>query len=53
MKIPSSASIAVHTRAQQINSQVEHQQLKKFVLDYEQREEESKRKGKFLKSRSR
>lgn len=45
MQIPSSASIAVHTRTQQMHDRVEHQQLKKLVLDYEQREEEAERKS--------
>ncbi|KAA1127407.1 hypothetical protein PGTUg99_036327 [Puccinia graminis f. sp. tritici] len=45
MQIPSNSSIAVHTRAQQMHSQVEHQQLKKLVLDYEMREEANERKN--------
>ncbi|KAI9600923.1 hypothetical protein H4Q26_000717 [Puccinia striiformis f. sp. tritici PST-130] len=45
MQIPSNSSIAVHTRAQQMHSQVEHQQLKKLVLDYEMREEANERKS--------
>lgn len=45
MQIPSNSSIAVHTRAQQMHSHVEHQQLKKLVLDYEMREEANERKN--------
>lgn len=45
MQIPSNSSIAVHTRAQQMHNQVEHQQLKKLVLDYEMREEANERKN--------
>ncbi|WAR51812.1 hypothetical protein PtB15_1B248 [Puccinia triticina] len=45
MQIPSNSSIAVQTRAQQMHSQVEHQQLKKLVLDYEMREEANERKN--------
>ncbi|KAG0150896.1 hypothetical protein CROQUDRAFT_37544 [Cronartium quercuum f. sp. fusiforme G11] len=43
MQIPSTAPIAVHTRNQQMHDRVEHQQLKKIVLDYEQREEAAQR----------
>jgi len=47
MQIPSNSSIAVHTRAQQMHNQVEHQQLKKLVLDYEMREEANERKSQY------
>ncbi|MBW0469217.1 hypothetical protein O181_008932 [Austropuccinia psidii MF-1] len=45
MQIPSNASIAVHTRNQQMNIHVEHEQLKKLVLEYEEREEANERKN--------
>ncbi|EGG03325.1 uncharacterized protein MELLADRAFT_90304 [Melampsora larici-populina 98AG31] len=45
MQIPSTAPIAIHTRNQQLHDQVEHQHLKRLVLDYEQREEAAERKN--------
>ncbi|KAF8322150.1 transcription factor [Clavulina sp. PMI_390] len=36
--IPETSSLAVHTRTAQLQDKVEQQQLKKIVLDYEQRE---------------
>ncbi|KDQ21888.1 hypothetical protein BOTBODRAFT_50425 [Botryobasidium botryosum FD-172 SS1] len=38
LPIPASSSLAVHTRSAQLQDKVEQQQLKKLVLDYEQRE---------------
>jgi len=39
LPIPATSNIAVHTRTAQLQDKVEQQQLKKLVLDYEQREE--------------
>jgi regulator of nonsense transcripts 2 len=37
--------LAVHTRSAQLQDKVEQQQLKRIVLDYEQREEAEELKG--------
>ncbi|KAH8828075.1 ARM repeat-containing protein [Flagelloscypha sp. PMI_526] len=37
--IPSGSALAVHTRSAQLQDKVEQQELKRLVLDYEQREE--------------
>ncbi|KXN85361.1 Regulator of nonsense transcripts 2 [Leucoagaricus sp. SymC.cos] len=39
LAIPSASALAVHTRSAQLQDKVEQQQLKRLVLDYEQREE--------------
>ncbi|PFH51566.1 hypothetical protein AMATHDRAFT_74915 [Amanita thiersii Skay4041] len=45
LAVPSSAALAVHTRSAQLQDKVEQQHLKRFVLDYEQREEAEEFKG--------
>ncbi|KAK1225711.1 mRNA decay protein [Marasmius sp. AFHP31] len=39
LAVPSESALAVHTRTAQLQDKVEQQQLKRLVLDYEQREE--------------
>ncbi|KAF5354670.1 hypothetical protein D9756_005377 [Leucocoprinus leucothites] len=39
LAIPSASALAVHTKSAQLQDKVEQQQLKRLVLDYEQREE--------------
>lgn len=46
--MPSESALATHTRSAQLQDKVEQQQLKKLVLDYEQREEAEEMKGMFL-----
>ena len=47
--IPETSSLAVHTRTAQLQDKVEQQQLKKLVLDYEQREGVEELKGKSIR----
>ncbi|KAF4563394.1 hypothetical protein EYR36_003837 [Pleurotus pulmonarius] len=49
--VPSESALATHTRSAQLQDKVEQQQLKKLVLDYEQREEAEEMKA--LEARSR
>ncbi|KAI0031222.1 transcription factor [Vararia minispora EC-137] len=51
LAIPAESALAVHTRSAQMQDMVEHQHLKKLVLDYEQREEAEELKGIFRLSR--
>ncbi|KAF5393301.1 hypothetical protein D9757_000666 [Collybiopsis confluens] len=51
LAIPAESALAVHTRSAQLQDKVEQQQLKRLVLDYEQREEAEELKA--LESRSR
>lgn len=46
LAVPSDSALAVHTRTAQLQDKVEHQHLKRLVLDYEQREEAEELKGK-------
>ncbi|KAL0565819.1 mRNA decay protein [Marasmius crinis-equi] len=39
LAVPAESALAVHTRSAQLQDKVEQQQLKRLVLDYEQREE--------------
>lgn len=39
LAVPAASSIAVHTRSAQLQDKAEQQHLKRFVLNYEQREE--------------
>jgi regulator of nonsense transcripts 2 len=43
--IPTSSALAAHTLSAQIQSKQEQEQLKRLVLDYEQREEIAELKG--------
>lgn len=43
--MPEESALAVHTRSAQLQDKVEQQQLKRIVLDYEQREEAEELKG--------
>ena len=45
LAVPSASALAVHTRSAQMQDKVEQQQLKRLVLDYEQREEAEELKG--------
>lgn len=45
LAIPSESALAVQTRSAQEQDKVEHQHLKRLVLDYEQREEAEEIKG--------
>ncbi|THV02346.1 ARM repeat-containing protein [Dendrothele bispora CBS 962.96] len=51
LAIPSESALAVHTRSAQLQDKVEQQQLKRLVLDYEQREEAEELKA--LEARNR
>ncbi|KAF9451945.1 transcription factor [Macrolepiota fuliginosa MF-IS2] len=51
LAIPSASALAVHTRSAQLQDKVEQQQLKRLVLDYEQREEAEELKA--LEARNR
>ncbi|KAF9507074.1 hypothetical protein BS47DRAFT_1321476 [Hydnum rufescens UP504] len=53
LPIPATSNIAVHTRSAQLQDKVEQQQLKKLVLDYEQREEVEEMKALEASLRSR
>jgi regulator of nonsense transcripts 2 len=45
--VPAESALAVQTRSAQLQDKVEQQQLKRLVLDYEQREEAEELKGLF------
>lgn len=45
MEIPRESSIAMHTLEKRAQDKAEQQQLKRLVLDYEQREEASEKQG--------
>lgn len=45
LAVPATSALAIHTRTAQLQDKVEQQQLKKLVLDYEQREEAEEMKG--------
>jgi regulator of nonsense transcripts 2 len=45
LAVPSTSTLAVATKSQQLQEKVEQQQLKQLVLDYEQREEAEEMKG--------
>ena len=47
MEVPSDSILAVSTRTKQEAEREEQQQLKKLVLNYEEREEAAARQGKF------
>ncbi|KAG5651203.1 hypothetical protein H0H81_009512 [Sphagnurus paluster] len=49
--VPAESALAVHTRSAQLQDKVEQQQLKRLVLDYEQREEAEELKA--LEARNR
>ncbi|KAJ3824500.1 transcription factor [Lentinula raphanica] len=51
LAVPSESALAVHTRSAQLQDKVEQQQLKRLVLDYEQREEAEEMKA--LEARNR
>jgi regulator of nonsense transcripts 2 len=43
--VPAASALAVHTRSAQLQDKEEQQELKRLVLDYEQREEAEEMKG--------
>jgi regulator of nonsense transcripts 2 len=45
LPVPATSALAVHTRSAQLQDRAEQQHLKRFVLDYEQREEAEEMKG--------
>jgi regulator of nonsense transcripts 2 len=45
LAVPAASALAVHTQSAQEQERVEQQQLKRLVLDYEQREEAEELKG--------
>lgn len=45
LAIPAESALAVQTRTAQMQDKVEQQQLKRLVLDYEQREEAEELRG--------
>ena len=52
MDIPLDSAIAIHTLEKRAQDAAEHEQLKRLVLDYEQREEASEKQGAPHKTRS-
>lgn len=46
LAIPAESTLAVQTRTAQMQDKVEQQQLKRLVLNYEQREEAEELRGK-------
>jgi hypothetical protein len=40
LSIPAISALAIHTRTAQLQDKAEHEELKRLVLNYEQREEE-------------
>jgi hypothetical protein len=46
VEIPAEAALAVHTRSKQLKDKAEQQQLKRLVLEYEQKQEDESRQGK-------
>jgi len=53
LPVPSTSNLAVLTRSAQLQDKVEQQQLKRLVLDYEQREEVEEMKALEVSLRSR
>ncbi|KAI0311900.1 ARM repeat-containing protein [Amylostereum chailletii] len=51
LAIPSESTLAIQTRSAQMQDKVEHQHLKRLVLDYEQREEAEELKALEAKNR--
>lgn len=45
LAIPATSALAMHTRSAQLHDKQEQEQLKRLVLDYEQREEYEELKG--------
>jgi regulator of nonsense transcripts 2 len=45
LAVPAESALAIQTRTAQLQDKVEQQQLKRLVLDYEQREEAEELKG--------
>lgn len=45
LAVPAESALAIQTRTAQLQDKVEQQQLKRIVLDYEQREEAEELKG--------
>lgn len=45
LAVPAESALAIQTRSAQLQDKVEQQQLKRLVLDYEQREEAEELKG--------
>lgn len=45
MEIPLESAIAVHSLEKRAQDKAEQQQLKRLVLDYEQREEQAEKQG--------
>ncbi|KAG7098666.1 hypothetical protein E1B28_000581 [Marasmius oreades] len=52
LAVPSESALAIHTRSAQLQDKVEQQQLKRLVLDYEQREEAEELKALEARNRS-
>lgn len=50
--VPAESALAVHTRSAQLQDKVEQQHLKRFVLDYEQREEAEEMKALEMRNRA-
>ncbi|EFI28143.1 transcription factor [Coprinopsis cinerea okayama7 len=53
LAVPSTSTLAVATKSQQLQDKVEQQQLKQLVLDYEQREEAEEMKARMESQRNR
>lgn len=51
MAIPAESALAIQTRTSQMQDKVEQQQLKRLVLNYEQREEAEELKGAWCSGR--
>jgi len=51
LAVPAASALAVHTRSAQLQDKVEQQQLKRLVLNYEQREEAEEMKGAYMAPR--
>jgi regulator of nonsense transcripts 2 len=45
LAVPAASALAVQTRSAQLQDRVEQQELKRLVLNYEQREEAEEMKG--------
>ncbi|VDC06351.1 unnamed protein product [Peniophora sp. CBMAI 1063] len=53
LAVPAESALAVQTREARTREQVEHQQLKRLVLDYEQREEQEERERAVVEAQAR
>ena len=53
LAIPAESALAIQTREARTREQVEHQQLKRLVLDYEQREEQEERERAVVEAQAR